>query len=184
MDDVRAIVEALVFASDAPLSVERLKDILGDMDRKAILEILQDIELEYRQRSGGLCLMEVAGGYQFRTKTDYAPWIKKLRGIRPVPISPAAMETLSVVAYRQPVTRPEIDGLRGVESDAVLRSLMVRGLVEPVGRRSTVGLPIEYSTTFLFLEYFGLSSLEDLPPVSPPLGTGESPPDHDPDHDA
>ena len=100
MDDARAIVEALVFASDAPLSVERLKDILGDMDRKAILEILQDIELEYRQRSGGLCLMEVAGGYQFRTKTDYAPWIKRLRGIRPVPISPAAMETLSVVAYR------------------------------------------------------------------------------------
>ena len=88
MDDVRAIVEALVFASDAPLSVERMKDILSDMDRKAILEILQHLILEYRQRSGGLCLMEVAGGYQFRTKTEYAPWIKKLRGIRPVPPFP------------------------------------------------------------------------------------------------
>jgi segregation and condensation protein B len=163
MDDVRAIVEALVFASETPLSVERLKDILGDKDRKAILEILQDIELEYRQRDGGLCLMEVAGGYQFRTKTDYAPWIKKLRGIRPVPLSPAAMETLSVVAYRQPVTRQEIEKIRGVDVSGSLKGLLEKKLVRIVGRKNVPGKPIMYGTTKRFLEVFDLKDLSELP---------------------
>ena len=156
MDDVRAIVEALVFASETPISVERLKDILGDIDRKSILEILQDIELEYRQRSGGLFLMEVAGGYQFRTKTEYAPWIKKLRGIRPVPLSPAAMETLSVVAYRQPVTRQEIEKIRGVDVSGSLKGLLEKKLVRIVGRKNVPGKPIMYGTTKRFLEVFDL----------------------------
>jgi segregation and condensation protein B len=163
MDDVRAIVEALIFASDTPLSVERLKDLLGDMDRKAILEILQDIELEYRQRSGGLCLMEVAGGYQFRTKTEYAPWIKKLRGIRPIPLSPAAMETLSVAAYRQPVTRQEIEKIRGVDVSGSLKGLLEKKLIRIVGRKNVPGKPIMYGTTKRFLEVFDLKDLSELP---------------------
>jgi segregation and condensation protein B len=163
MDDVRAIVEALVFASDAPLSVERLKDILGDVERKAILEILQDLILEYRQRSGGLWLMEVAGGYQFRTKTEYAPWIKKLRGIRPVPLSPAAMETLSVVAYRQPVTRQEIEKIRGVDVSGSLKGLLEKKLIRIVGRKNVPGKPIMYGTTKRFLEVFDLKDLSELP---------------------
>jgi len=163
MDDVKAVVEALVFASDVPLSVERLKDILGNQDRKAILEVLQDIELEYRQRMGGLCLMEVAGGYQFRTKTDYAPWIKKLRGIRPVPLTPAAMETLSVVAYRQPVTRQEIEKIRGVDVSGSLKGLLEKKLVRIVGRKNVPGKPIMYGTTKRFLEVFDLKDLSELP---------------------
>jgi segregation and condensation protein B len=163
MDDVRAIVEALIFASDTPLSAERLKDILGEMDRKAILEILQDIELEYRQRCGGLCLMEVAGGYQFRTKTEYAPWIKKLRGIRPVSLSPAAMETLSVVAYRQPVTRQEIEKIRGVDVSGSLKGLLEKKLIRIVGRKNVPGKPIMYGSTKRFLEVFDLKDLSELP---------------------
>jgi len=163
MDDVRAIVEALIFASDTPLSVERLTDIQEEMDRKAILEILQDIELEYRQRCGGLCLMEVAGGYQFRTKTEYAPWIKKLRGIRPVSLSPAAMETLSVVAYRQPVTRQEIEKIRGVDVSGSLKGLLEKKLVRIVGRKNVPGKPIMYGSTKRFLEVFDLKDLSELP---------------------
>jgi segregation and condensation protein B len=163
MDDMRAIVEALVFASETPLSVERLKDILGNQDRKAILEVLQDIELEYRQRVGSLCLMEVAGGYQFRTKTDYAPWIKKMRGIRPVPLTPAAMETLSVVAYRQPVTRQEIEKIRGVDVSGSLKGLLEKKLVRIVGRKNVPGKPIMYGTTKRFLEVFDLKDLSELP---------------------
>lgn len=163
MDDLRAIVEALVFASDVPLTVDRLKDVLGEADRKAIQEILQDIELEYRQRNGALCLMEVAGGYQFRTKTDYAPWIRKLRGIRPVPLSPAAMETLSVVAYRQPVTRQEIEKIRGVDVSGSLKGLLEKKLIRIVGRKNVPGKPIMYGTTRRFLEVFDLKDLSELP---------------------
>ena len=163
MDDLRAIVEALVFASDSPLTVDRLRDVLGETDRKAVQEILQDIELEYRQRSGALCLMEVAGGYQFRTKTDYAPWIRKLRGIRPVPLSPAAMETLSVVAYRQPVTRQEIEKIRGVDVSGSLKGLLEKKLIRIVGRKNVPGKPIMYGTTKRFLEVFDLKDLSELP---------------------
>jgi segregation and condensation protein B len=163
MNDLRAIVEALVFASDVPLTVDRLKDVLGEADRKTIQEILQDIELEYRQRSGALCLMEVAGGYQFRTKTDYAPWIRKLRGIRPVPLSPAAMETLSVVAYRQPVTRQEIEKIRGVDVSGSLKGLLEKKLIRIVGRKNVPGKPIMYGTTKRFLEVFDLKDLSELP---------------------
>lgn len=163
MDDLRAIVEALVFASDVPLTVDRLKDVLGEVDRKAIQEVLQDIELEYRQRTGALCLMDVAGGYQFRTKTDYAPWIRKLRGIRPVPLSPAAMETLSVVAYRQPVTRQEVEKIRGVDVSGSLKGLLEKKLIRIVGRKNVPGKPIMYGTTKRFLEVFDLKDLSELP---------------------
>ncbi|NPV03567.1 MAG: SMC-Scp complex subunit ScpB [Syntrophaceae bacterium] len=163
MDDMRSVVEALVFASDSPVSVDRLKDVLGDVDRKAIVEILQDIETEYRQRRGGLCLMEVAGGYQFRTKAEFSPWIRKLRGIRPVALSPAAMETLSVVAYRQPVTRQEIEKIRGVDVSGSLKGLLEKKLVRIVGRKNVPGKPIMYGTTKRFLEVFDLKDLSELP---------------------
>jgi len=163
MDDIRSVVEALVFASDSPVSVDRLKDILGDVDRKAIQEILQDIEPEYRQRRGGLCLMEVAGGYQFRTKAEFSPWIRKLRGIRPVALTPAAMETLSVVAYRQPVTRQEIEKIRGVDVSGSLKGLLEKKLVRIVGRKNVPGKPIMYGTTKRFLEVFDLKDLSELP---------------------
>lgn len=163
MDDLRAVVEALIFASETPLSVERLKDLLGGPDRKEILEILQDIVLEYRQRSGGLCLLEVAGGYQFRTKAEFAPWIRKLRGIRPVPLSPAAMETMSVVAYRQPVTRQEIEKIRGVDVSGSLKGLLEKKLIRIVGRKNVAGKPIMYGTTKRFLEVFDLKDLSELP---------------------
>ena len=163
MDDMRSVVEALVFASDAPVTVERLKDILGETDRKTLLEILQDIELEYRQRRGGLCLMEVAGGYQFRTKAEFAPWVRKLRGVRPVALTPAAMETLSVVAYRQPVTRQEVEKIRGVDVSGSLKGLLEKKLVRIVGRKNVPGKPIMYGTTRRFLEVFDLKDLSELP---------------------
>ena len=156
-------MEALIFSSETPLTVDRIKAVLGETDRQEILGALQEIETDYSARRGGFYLFEVAGGYQFRTRADMAPWIKKLRGIKPAGLSQAALETLAVIAYRQPATKQEIEKVRGVDVSGALKGLLERKLVRMLGRKNVPGKPMIYGTTKRFLEVFNLKDLSELP---------------------
>ncbi len=164
MDRLRRIVEALLFAADGPLSVERLKEALdSEADVKSIRAVCQALRMEYDQLQRAFELKEVAGGFQFRTRPEYAPFVARLRKTNPLRLSRAALETLSIVAYKQPVLRAEIERLRGVDSGGVLKSLLERGLVRILGRENVPGRPLSYGTTRRFLEVFELKTLDSLP---------------------
>lgn len=166
----KALLEALLFVAFEPVSARRLAEISG-VDKKLVQELLAELAAEYRER--GFRLAEIAGGWQFLTPEEYAPYIEKLYNPRSQQLSRAALETLAIVAYRQPVTRLEIDNIRQVKSDAVLNKLMEKALVKEVGRREGPGRPILYGTTREFLAAFGLVSLADLPPLADDEGSGE-----------
>lgn len=157
---LRGLVEALVFASDMPI---KLHDIakFAMASQKQIKDALVDLQGEYARR--GIHLEEVAGGWVFRTSARYAPFIRDLTKQKPVRLTRAQVETLAIIAYRQPMTRPEIDDVRGVDSGPVLKVLLERDLVRILGKRDEVGRPLIYGTTNHFLEFFGLKSLKDLP---------------------
>jgi segregation and condensation protein B len=163
MEQKVAIIEALLFASETPLAAERITEILPDIEKTEILSLLKGLTQEYEVRGGGICLGEVAGGFQFRTRTDLAPWIRKLKAGRPAMLSPAALETLAVVAYRQPLVKAEIDRIRGVDTSGALKGLLEKKLVRIVGRKDVPGKPIIYGTTRKFLEVFNLKDLSELP---------------------
>jgi len=163
MDEKVAIIEALVFASEAPLTTDKITEILPGTDRKGTASLLGELVREYEQRGGGIYLAEVAGGFQFRTRTEMAPWIRKLKAARPAMLSPAAMETLAVIAYRQPLVKSEIDRIRGVDVSGALKGLLEKKLVRIVGRKDVPGKPIIYGTTRKFLEVFNLKDLSELP---------------------
>jgi segregation and condensation protein B len=163
MEEKVAVIEALLFASETPLTAERMAEILPDTDKKEIVPHLERLMREYDARGGGICLQEVAGGFQFRTRTDLAPWIRKLKAGRPAMLSPAAMETLAVVAYRQPLVKSEIDRIRGVDASGALKGLLEKKIVRIVGRKDVPGKPIIYGTTRKFLEVFNLRDLSELP---------------------
>jgi len=165
MNEMKAILEAVLFASDHPLPLDKIVDLFREQGagKKDVIESLSDLKQEYEQRKGGFYLQEVAGGYQFRTRPDLASWIKRLKGTRPPMLSPAAMETLAVIAYRQPVVKVEIELVRGVDVGGVLRGLLDRRLVRIVGRKDVPGKPILYGTTKKFLEVFNLNDLSELP---------------------
>jgi segregation and condensation protein B len=167
---LKTIIEGLLFACAEPLSVKTLADIIQNVDQSKISAVLEKLELEFQQRSGGFTLERVGGGYQFRTSPQVAPWILEMKKAKPARLSRAALETLSIVAYNQPVTRGEIEQIRGVESGATVRTLVERDLVEIVGRKDIPGRPILYGTTRRFLEVFGLPDLASLPIL--PDGTG------------
>ena len=158
-----AILEALIFASETPLTPERAADVLTDMEKKEILPLFEELGREYETRGGGILLVQVAGGFQFRTRPDMAPWIRKLKAARPAMLSPAALETLAVVAYRQPLVKSEIDRIRGVDVSGALKGLLEKKLVRIVGRKDVPGKPIIYGTTKRFLEVFNLKDLSELP---------------------
>ncbi len=163
MEEIKAIVEALVFASDVPLSVDRIGELLPGSEKGEIRRLLEELAGEYGERQGGIDLQPVAGGYQFRTRADLGPWVKRLRAGKPAGLSPAAMETLAVVAYRQPVVKGDIDRFRGVDVSGSLRGLLDKKLVRIVGRKDVPGKPILYGTTKKFLEVFNLKDLAELP---------------------
>lgn len=164
MKNIKVIIEALVFTSENPLTIDRIREVLGgEVDKKEIGNILSDLMREYNERNGGFYLEEVAGGFQFRTRTDLGEWIKKLKGVKPTMLTQAAMETLAVVAYRQPVVKSEIDRIRGVDVSGSLRGLLEKKLVKMVGRKDVPGRPILYGTTKKFLEVFNLKNLAELP---------------------
>ena len=163
MEGLKAIIEALIFASEAPLNFDRLADILEDVDKKDVRNCLSQLMEEYRTHTRGFSIVEVAGGYHFRTKNEWSPWIKKLKRDRPATLSSAVMETLAVIAYRQPVLKAEIDKVRGVDTGGAIKKLLERKLVRIVGRKDVPGKPNIYGTTQRFLEVFNLKDLAELP---------------------
>jgi len=173
MDDVelKSILESLLFVSTEPLILDPLVSVLTlpgqePVDRPRVLEVLQKLQEEYCEMGRGLQLVEVAGGYQLTTRPENAPWIKQLHAVRTASrLSRPALETLAIVTYRQPVTTPEIEAIRGVDCSGVLKTLLERRLVKIVGRKEAVGKPMLYGTTQEFLQYFGLRDLSELPPL-------------------
>ena len=157
---LRGLVEALVFASDKPLKSNEVAR-LASAPVKQVRAILAELKGDYAPR--GVVLDEVAGGWLFRTSVQFAPFVRELSSERPVRLTRAQVETLAIVAYRQPVTRPEIDDIRGVDSGATLKLLLERDLVRILGKKDEPGRPMIYGTTTAFLELFGLKSLRDLP---------------------
>jgi segregation and condensation protein B len=178
MDDfnVRPILESLFFISDSPIRLETLVEILPESNKEAILEGIYQIQAEYEDRSKGIELTEIAGGYQFRTKPGWAGWVNRLKKAKAVKLSQAALETLAIVAYRQPVIRPAIEEIRGVDSGSVVHTLLEKGLIKMMGRKDLPGRPIVYGTTKAFLELFSLNTLSDLPSlkeIQPPQAPEE-----------
>jgi segregation and condensation protein B len=169
---LEAAVEALLFVADSPVSVGRLAEALqvtpGQVERA-----LEDLEATYAER--GLRLQRAGSRVQLITAPQVAPAIERFLGLEArAYLSRAALETLSIIVYRQPITRPEIETIRGVGSDSVLRTLLRYGLIDEVGRAPTVGHPILYGTTFEFLQHFGLRSLEEMPPLEEMPTSGET----------
>ena len=163
MENVKAVIEALIFASDSPLALEKIRIILPEVEKNEIKEALDKIILEYNERQSGIYLQEVAGGFQFRTRPELSSWVKKLKSTKPHSLSPQAMETLAIVAYKQPIVKSEIESIRGVDVGAPLKGLLDKKLVRIVGRKDVPGKPIIYGTTRKFLEVFNLKDLMDLP---------------------
>jgi len=158
-----AAVEAVLFACDQPLSPNAIRVALNIELDGAVEGALEMLREAYQERGAGVEIVEVAGGWQMRTVVRAAPFVARALGARPVRLSRPAVETLAIVAYRQPVTRSEVEDLRGVECGGVLRSLVSRGLVGTVGRTDDPGRPLLYGTTPGFLSFFGLGDLSDLP---------------------
>lgn len=157
-------IEALLFATDAPLTAQRLRSLLGDVDGKAVREAVDELNREYEEQERAFAIVEFGGGWQLASRPEYMPLIQKLyKGRRYVRLSRAALEVLAIVAYRQPVTRMEIEDVRGVQVSSVLQTLTERNLVTVVGRSDAVGNPILYGTTREFLNHMGLKGLHQLP---------------------
>lgn len=161
--DERALVEALILAAAEPIAAARVAAVVPDCSAARVREFVSELNAEYAAQGRSFEIQEVAGGYQLRTRPEFAPFLQQLQPQRPLRLSAAALETLAIVAYKQPVTRAEIEQVRGVETGAVLRGLLERRLVRLAGHREVPGRPLLYGTTRRFLEVFGLNSLSDLP---------------------
>jgi segregation and condensation protein B len=165
MDRLQAILESLLFAAAAPVPLARLVQALDGHDRREVAAALRRLGETYEREGRGLRVVEVAGGYQIRTVAEHGPWVRRLLGGKPPRLSRPMLETLAIIAYRQPCTRPEIEAIRGVDVDAVVMTLLERRMIRIVGRKEAPGRPILYGTTPEFLEVFGLPDLEALPPL-------------------
>lgn len=163
MDDLKNIIESLLFVAENPLTVDQIKQIVTLPDSKAIRQTLNQLQQDYEDRQGAFGLHEVAGGYQFRTRPEYVPWIKRFLQPKPARLSKAALETLAIIAYKQPVIRSDVEQLRGVDCGGVLRMLLERKLIRVLGRKEIPGRPLIYATTKEFLQVFDLKNLKDLP---------------------
>jgi segregation and condensation protein B len=161
--NLKWIIECFLLVSDGPLGIDKIKSATGCDDVSRIRKALNELSAEYETRGGGICLTEVANGYQLRTRPEYSEWVKKFLQPPPQRLSQAALETLAIVAYKQPAIRSEIEHIRGVESGAILRMLLQKKLIRIAGRKEIPGRPLIYATTRRFLEVFGLADLKDLP---------------------
>ena len=179
--ELKYILESLLFSAQKPLNAKELRDVLAaaagadeaeataqslaKLKENDLIAALEQLAHEHEAAARSYRLACVAGSWQFVTQPEYAPWLKALVGIkaRPPRLSQPALETLAIISYRQPITRAEVEQIRGVNVDGTMQTLMERGLVEAVGRAEVVGRPPTYGTTAMFLEYFGLRGLEDLP---------------------
>jgi segregation and condensation protein B len=164
-EDLRGIIEALLFVANEPLTLERLAG-LTETEESQVRRALQDIEEEYRSQNRGFQLKQISGGYRLYTHPGFAEYVEKLVLTSDYRrLTHAALETLAIIAYKQPITRAEISAIRGVNVDAVLYSLQDKGLIREAGREKTPGQPILYGTTEAFLEKFGLADMSQLPPL-------------------
>lgn len=162
-EEAKRIVEALLFVSDKPVSIETLKDVVKDVEPAAIRDIITEINGEYSATSRSFSIKEIAGGFQMLTDPIYSKWIAALYKKGSDKLTGPSLETLAIIAYKQPITRTDIEAIRGVNVDGVLRTLEERGLVRTKGRLDAPGRPMLYATTNEFLQHFGLRSLEELP---------------------
>jgi segregation and condensation protein B len=161
---LKSAIEALVFSSGNPLSLDRLKGIFEEATAGQIEEQVRLLQQEYIDRGSGLMLAEVAGGYQLATRPEHFEWIRKYKTVKTTTrLSKPALETLAIVAYKQPITRSEVEAIRGVNIGGIMRNLMERRLVKIVGKKDVPGKPMMYGTTQEFLQYFGLNDLSALP---------------------
>jgi segregation and condensation protein B len=165
-EEVRAILEALVFASPQPITPREVAKVLAGVERERWQAALEELRADYARDGRGLQLVEVAGGWQITTRPEYNDWVRELLDPKaPTRLSIQALETLAVIAYKQPVTLPEIIELRGVKSGGVLKTLLEKRLIRIVGRKEVVGRPMLYGTTRQFLLHFGLKDLAELPRI-------------------
>ncbi len=173
--ELKGILEAVLFVSPEPIPIARLMALLGSISKMEVEWALAGLQRDFEQEGRGLQLVHIAGGYRLVTKQEYAPWIKRLEKAKAAPkLSRSALESLAIIAYKQPVVRGEIEEIRGVETSGVLRTLLERKLVRIVGRKEVPGRPIMYGTTKFFLEHFGLRDLSELPPLREFKELGES----------
>jgi len=164
--EIRAVLEALVFASPQPITPRQIADVLQGVPKPAWEQAIEEMKEDYARDGRGLQLVEVAGGYQITTRPEYHDWVRELLDPRtPTRLSIQALETLAVIAYKQPVTLPEIIDLRGVKSGGVIKTLLEKRLIRITGRKEVVGRPMLYGTTKDFLLQFGLKDLAELPKI-------------------
>jgi len=163
-EEIKRIAEAILFVNDKPIKVDDIKGVLGEADMKDIASAISELKLEYERENRSFRIFEVAGGFQIATDPSYAEWLKKFyRTTQAQRLSSPALETLAIIAYKQPATRAEMELIRGVNVDGVLNTLLERGLIRIAGRKDAAGRPIIYGTTKEFLQTFGLNTLLDLP---------------------
>jgi segregation and condensation protein B len=164
---IRDIIETLIFITDKPLSVSKIVELIDipEVNEEIVKELIVELQTEYLSRFA-IEIREVAEGYQMATKPEFSEYVRRLYRDRTLlRLSPAAIETLAIIAYKQPITKAEIEEIRGVDSTTVLETLLERRLIKIVGKKEVVGRPLLYGTTQEFLKYFGISSLNDLPPI-------------------
>lgn len=163
--NIKSVIESLLFVNENPIEATKLAQIL-DVSPKEVEKVIGELVDEYYQRQAGICIIKVGGGYQMCSSAENEPYVRKMvRERYKQRLSTAALETLAIIAYKQPITKMEIEAIRGVSVDGVLKLLLERGLIKISGRKEVVGRPFLYSTTRKFLEYFGLNSLKDLPKI-------------------
>ena len=173
--ELKAILEAILFVSPEPVPTARLMSILGIVSKAEVVQALEILAHDLDQQGRGIQLVQVAGGYRLVTKQEYGPWLKRMDKAKATQkLSRSALESLAIIAYKQPLVRAEIEEIRGVETSGVLRTLCERKLVRIVGRKDVPGRPIMYGTTKFFLEHFGLQDLSQLPPLREFKELGES----------
>ncbi|MDD5281697.1 MAG: SMC-Scp complex subunit ScpB [Candidatus Omnitrophica bacterium] len=162
--NLKSAIEALIFASDKPATIEQIKKVLGIPETAVVRKSIDELKDEYEKQNRGLRIVEIAGGYQMITAAVFAPFLKKLFKYRySDKLSKPALESLAIIAYKQPLTRAEIESLRNVNVDGVMKNLMDKNLIRICGRKKIPGRPFVFGTTRQFLEHFGLKSLEELP---------------------
>ena len=162
-EEVKSIVESLLFVADGPQTLQRFGEVLDGVDKATIQAVLNELQNDCAGQNRGVRLVEVAGGYQLRTTKANADWVKKFLGGRPAHMGKATLETLAIIAYRQPITRAEIEAIRGVDVDGVIATLLERSLIRAVARKDVPGRPFLYGTTPEFLQLFNLKDLTHLP---------------------
>lgn len=171
---VKSIVESLLFLSTKPLSPKQIKKKLPEIERSVIEGVLNELYQDYQDRNGGFFLAEVSGGFQFRTPPENKEWVKRAAGETSQTMTRATLETLTIIAYKQPLIRSDIEHIRGVDSGGTIKNLLDMKLIRVFGRKNIPGRPLIYTTTNYFLEFFNLKSIADLPTLGELEPSGSS----------